>query len=106
MPIKRDHAEVLTANEEREQCADARRRQCGKNRERMNVAFIQNAQNDVDGHQRRQNQDRLVRERSLESLRGSLKGRLNTRRQSDFVLGQVHRFHRVAQRRIRRKVER
>ena len=40
-----------------------------KNRDRMDVALVENAQNDVHRHQRRQNQNRLVGQRSYERLR-------------------------------------
>src|SRR6185295_11019136 len=52
---------------------DAGRRQCGQDRDRMHVAFIKDAQHDVDGQQGRQDQPRLAVERRLERLRGPLK---------------------------------
>ena len=52
---KRDDAEIGTAKDQREQRAHSGGRQRRKDRDRMNVAFIKNAQNDVDGHKRREN---------------------------------------------------
>ncbi len=76
-------------DQQRQQRADARRGQRRKNRDGMNVAFIEHAQNDVHGHQRRQNQDRLVRKRRLESLRRSLESRMDAGGQTDFLLRQL-----------------
>src|SRR6266403_6392733 len=58
--------------QQHEQRADARRRQGGENRQRMNVAFIQHAENDVHGHQRRENQIGLALQRTLKGLRSAL----------------------------------
>ena len=103
---ERDHAEVAARDEQRQQRAHARRRQRGKNRDRMDVAFVQNAQHDVDRHQRGQNQHRLVGQRSLKGFRGSLKRRLNAGRQANFVLGLVHCLHRLSERRVGSEIER
>ncbi len=40
----------------------------------MDVTLVQNAEHDVDGEQRGENQDRLIRERGLKCLGGALEG--------------------------------
>ena len=70
----------------RQQRADAGRRQRRENRDRMNVALVEHAEHDVDGEQRGQDQDRLVRERILEGLRGALETAVDARRQPDLRL--------------------
>ena len=45
---QRNHAEINPADHERQQGAHTRRRQRGQDGDGMNVAFIQDAQNDVD----------------------------------------------------------
>ena len=78
MPIKQDDAderndaELRAAQHQREDGADTRGRQRGENRDGMNVAFVQNAEHDVDGDQRRENQNRLVGERILKCRGGAL----------------------------------
>ena len=72
-------------NQQRQERADARRRQRRENRDGMNVALVQHAQHDVHRHQRGQNQDRLVGQDGLESLRGSLEARMDAGRQADIL---------------------
>src|SRR5207249_5488739 len=82
------------------------RRQRGENRDRMDVALVQNTQHQVDGHQRGQDQDRLVGERGLERLRRTLKLSLYAGWEPDFRLGAVDGLNCVAQRSARGNVER
>ena len=56
---------------QRDQRADAGRRQRRDDGQRMNQALVQDAQNDVDRQQRGPNQDGLVRQRILKCLRGA-----------------------------------
>ena len=56
----------------RQQRADAGRRQRRQDRQRMDVALVEHAEDDIDDHQRRDDQDRLARERGLERLRVAL----------------------------------
>ena len=53
---QRDHAQLRAEQQQRQQRAHSGRRQRRKNRDRMDVALVQNAEHDIDGHQRRQNQ--------------------------------------------------
>ena len=63
----------LSANVEGEQRADAGGRQRGENRDRMDVAFVEDAEHDIDGDQRGENQHRFVGQRCLKRLGGALK---------------------------------
>src|SRR5438093_545584 len=65
----RDDREVHPADQQREQRTDAGRRQGGQDRERVDQALVEDAQDDVDRDQRRQDEQRLVGERGLEGLR-------------------------------------
>ena len=56
-----------------EQGAHAGRRQGGENRDGVDVVLVEDAQDDVDGGQRREDQVRLGGQRVLKGLRGSLK---------------------------------
>ena len=76
----RDHAQILAEQHESEQSSHAGRRQSGKNRDGMNETFIQDAQHDVNGHQRGQNEQCFVRQRILERSRRALKIRLQAGR--------------------------
>ena len=60
MPISADHVEFVVRQQQRQQGAHARGRQRRKNRDGMDVAFVEHAQHDVHRDQRRQNQDRLA----------------------------------------------
>ena len=102
---QRDHVEIVVRDQQRQNRAHTRRRQRGENRERMDVAFVEHAQHDIDRHQRGQNQQRLIRQGVLERLRGALKTGLDAGRKADLLLGLVNHFHRVAQRDAGRQVE-
>src|SRR6266481_2244274 len=60
---QRDNTEFRAEHQQSQDGAYAGGRQRGQYRDGMNVTFVKNAQDDVDGYQRRQNQNRLVRER-------------------------------------------
>src|ERR1035437_4659029 len=77
---ERDHAEVRPREKKREERAHARRRQRREDRDRVDQAFVQDAEDDVDRHQRRENEKRLVGERLLERLRRALVARANSGR--------------------------
>ena len=57
---ERDDAEVGAAEHQREQRADAGRRQRREDRDRVDVALIEHAEHDVDRHQGGQDEERLV----------------------------------------------
>ena len=56
------------------------------NRDRMNVAFVQHAENDVDGDERGQNQNRFIRQRIQKRRGGALERGLNAGRHADVLL--------------------
>ena len=60
MPISATTPRSLPVDQQREDGAHAGRGQRGENRDGMNVAFVQHSQHDVDGHDRRQNQQGSV----------------------------------------------
>ena len=61
----------------------------------MNVALVKHAQHDIYRSQRRQNQYRLIGQRSLKRLRGSLEAAVHRCRQIHFPLGGFDLFNRV-----------
>ena len=69
---QRHHRQIDVEHQQYQQRAHARRGQRGENRQRMDVALIEHAENDVHGHQRRENQIRLALQRALEGLRRAL----------------------------------
>ena len=78
--------------------ADAGRWQCGQDRERMDVALVEDAQDEIDSDEGRGNQDRLVRERGLERLGRALERRLHAGRHAECLLRLVHRRDGLAER--------
>ena len=60
---QRDHRQVIAEQHQRQQRADAGRGQGGENGERMDEAFVQHAEHDVDGDGRGEDQPRLAGER-------------------------------------------
>ncbi len=77
----------------------------GENRERMDVAFVQNSEHDINHQDRDDQQDPQVSERTLEGFGGALKVRRDTGWQC--LAGEIlHLRNHVAQRRARLQVER
>src|SRR4051812_41466185 len=105
-PDQRDHVEVALAHDEREQRADARRRQRAQNRDRVDVALVKHAEHDVDRDESREDEHRFARERLLERLRRAGVVRAHAARLTDALLHRVDGFHGVAERLPGRDVER
>src|SRR5258706_7932206 len=103
---QRDDAEFRVAEKQRENRPDARRRERGENRDRMNVAFVENAENDVDGNQGSQDQDGLIGQRLEEGRRGALERGLDAGWHVQFQLRAVDGVDRVAERGIGGQIER
>ena len=80
-----DDAQVGVRQHQRQQRAHAGRGKRGKNRDGMDVAFVQNAEHDVDRGQRRGDQQRLAAERILIGLRGAGESGLNGGGQADLA---------------------
>ena len=71
----------------------------------MDVAFIENTQDDVHGYERGQNQDGLVRKRAKERGGSALERGLNAWWHSDLIFDGIDGVHRFAQRSIRGEVK-
>ena len=72
----------------------------------MNVALVQNAENDVDGHESRKNQQRLIGQGPEEGSRGALKRGLDARRHVQILLHAIDGVDRIAQSGAGRQVKR
>ena len=77
----------MAREHEGEQRADAGRRQRREDGDRMDIALIEDAEDDVDGEQRRENEDGLARQRLAEGLRRARETGADPGRQAHF------RFH-------------
>ena len=64
-----DDRKLALAHHERQERADARGRQRGKNGDRVDVALVEDAEHDVDGDERGEDEHRLARERFAEGAR-------------------------------------
>ncbi len=64
----------------------------------MDIAFIENAEDQIHHDQRRQDQERHGAERLLERLRGALKARAQRRGRAEIVHGLLHRIGGLAER--------
>ncbi len=80
-PDERVDVQIHVEQIQRDQRAEAGRRQSGKNRERVNVAFIQNAEHDVHHQDRDDQQHPQVAERAFERLGRALEVRADAGRQ-------------------------
>ena len=101
-----DHAQILAEEHERQQRAHAGRRQRGENGDGVNEALVENAEHDVDGDQRGQNQQRFIGERIVERCRGALEVGLQAGREVEILGHLVDVVDGRAQRGVRRQVER
>ena len=73
--MMRDDAEVVAGEHQREQRADAGRRQRRQDRDRMDVALVEHAEHDVHRDDRGEDQQQLVGERRAERQRRALEAR-------------------------------
>ena len=87
MPIMRDHRQIGVRDHQHQQRADAGRGQRGQDGQRQDVALVQDAEDDVDGDQRRRDQIGLARQRGLERLRGALERALQRERRAELRCG-------------------
>lgn len=91
-----DDGKVEPAELEREQRSDAGRQQGRQNRQRMDEALIQHAENDVDDDQRRRDEQRLAGKRRLERLRIALETADHRGGHFDLARRRLDRVHRFA----------
>ena len=73
IPMMPTAFKILAGNDQCEQRADACRRKSGKNRDWVDEALVQNAENDVDSHQGSKNKQGFVGKRIVERRRRPLK---------------------------------
>ena len=91
---------------QRQQRADAGRRQRRENRDRVDVALVEHAEHDVHRDDRREDQQQRAVERGAERLRRALEARLDAGRHADLALRGFDGRHRLAERRAGAEVER
>src|SRR6516165_6491564 len=72
----------------------------------MNVTFIEDAENNINGGQRRCDQKRLVRQRSFEHLSRALQASMNARRHMDLFNRSSYFCRTIAERRTGHEIER
>ena len=104
-PDQRHHTQFGAADQQSQNGSDTCRRERRKNRERMNVTLIENTENDIHRHNRRQNQPGLVFQCGLESLRCSLERGLDAQRHPYLSLCLLDGFGRRSKRCARRQIE-
>ena len=102
---ERIDAQLGTKDEQREQRAESRKWQARQNRERVNEAFVENAQHDVDHDDREQQQEDQPLLARLERLRRARESGADGRGQR-LPRGLLDVSHRRAERHARRQVER
>ena len=83
----RDNRQIVTEQRQHDERADAGRRQRRQDGDWVDVAFVQNPQNDVDNDDRRQDEQRHGRQRFLELLRRALERALQRHRRAQIALG-------------------
>jgi hypothetical protein len=101
-----DDAEIAAVDDQRQQRADAGRRQGRQDGDGMDVALVEHAQHDIDGDDRRQDEQQLVGERRLEGEGGALERGENAVGHADLQLGLLDGVDRRTKRGARRQVER
>ncbi len=100
-----DDIQVQMKQLKRQQRSHARRRQRRKNGDGMDEALVQHAENDVDRHQSRQNQQPFVGERTLEGSGRTLVVGDHAGRNLRFGDHLVDRIQRLAERISRTQIE-
>ncbi len=99
------HRQVLPAHDQRQQRAKTGGRQGRDDGQRVNRAFVQHAEHDVHGDDRRQNQPRLGFQRILKRLGGALETATHAVRHANRQLRLLQGINRLAQGMPRRQVE-
>src|SRR5690348_12283358 len=102
----RDDTEIIARDDQRQQRANARRRQCRKNRYRVDEALIENAEHDIDGHDGCHDEQEFIEERRLEGERRALELRRDAGGKSGVALRLLDRVDSAAERIARGDVER
>src|SRR5689334_1435422 len=102
---KRDDTKLHVEDEQRQNRAYTGRRQCRKNRYRVDVALIEHSQNDVNGNKSSQHQIRLIGKRTAENCGSTLKARMHAGRYPNLGFGSFDRLGCCSQRSARSKIE-
>ena len=102
---QRDQAEVESEHHQDRERADAGRRQRRQDGDRVDVALVENAEDQIDHDQRRQDQQRHGAERLLERLRGALEAGGERGRRAELDHRLLHGIGRLAERHALREVE-
>src|SRR5262249_10434932 len=105
-PDNANDGEVHAAELQREERADAGRRQRRQNRQRVDVALVEDAEDEIDHDNRGEDQRRRARERGLERLRVALERGDHLRRHAELSGGLRDRVDRLAERYAGTKIER
>ncbi len=84
---ERDDGQIVPGEHQRQQRADARRRQRRENGDGMNEALVQHAEHDVHDEHRGHQQQQLIRQVAAEGERRSLKGGADAGRDADAAFG-------------------
>ena len=103
---QRDDTEVVMEDHQHQQRADPGRGQCRQDRDRVNEAFVENAEDDVDDDERRRDEDRLAGQRRDERIGIALEAGRQRGRLAELLLDLVNRSDGVADRYARLQVER
>ncbi len=106
MPIMAMTERSMLERHQRDERADAGRRQAGDDRDRMDEALVENAEQHIGGKDRRQHQHALPFEQILEHRGGALEAGGDGRRQPGFPLDRRDRIDRLAEREAGRQIER
>ena len=102
---ERDEAELVMEQHQHRDRAHAGRGKRRENRDRMDVALVENAENEIDHDERREDQERHRRERILEGLGISLEARDDRAWQFQIGFDALDGVRRLAERRALREVE-
>src|SRR5260221_6113832 len=101
-----DHGELGGGELKSEKGSDTRRRKSREDGDRVDVALIENAENDVDGAERGDDQHQHRRLRVLVGLCGALKAAVNGGWQPQFALQRLNFYDRISKGETRAEVER
>src|SRR6266403_1026488 len=102
---ERDDIEIGLGELHGQQCADARGRERRKNGDGVDEALVENAEHDIDGEERGDNQYGLVGQRVLKGLGSSLKSGVDAARDAELALRLDNVLHRGSKRSAGSKIE-
>ena len=89
-PDQRDDVQLEVKAIERDERSDGGGRERGEDRQRMDEALVEHPEQQVDDDERREDQQRLLRGRGLERLRGACERAADRGRKTDALLRALH----------------